>query len=229
MEREGRAVRVRFLSASELGIADPPDGVQCGRAIRDFCRNESIPLVLIDGPQGWKSRTSTLKHARVCERLLNTPGKTGPEGITMPRPYAPFIRFSIAVFAELVRQGAAMVLEPTVRLRTNGLLAAESFPYAAWRKLGIRPLPAKGKCKHSDLGDRLRTLKGIFGFEVAGELTHDGLQAVVGGLGGVAILTGDTAGYVAEGVPPRFEDGVIVEGFIVSPLRPAESRTQCPD
>ncbi|PYV11536.1 MAG: hypothetical protein DMG23_04120 [Acidobacteria bacterium] len=67
MEREGRAVRVRFLSASELGIADPPDGVQCGRAIRDFCRNESIPLVLIDGPQGWKSRTSTLKHARVCE------------------------------------------------------------------------------------------------------------------------------------------------------------------
>ncbi|MGH6628341.1 MAG: hypothetical protein ACREB3_01260, partial [Burkholderiales bacterium] len=56
-----------------------------------------------------------------------------------------------------------------------------------------------------------------FHFRWEGCLTHDGLQALVAGLAGVAILSGNAARYIAVGVPPKMDNDVVVEGYIVCP------------
>jgi hypothetical protein len=60
-------------------------------------------------------------------------------------------------------------------------------------------------------------LQRLAGLQVLKRPTHDELCALVAGLAGVAILAGDTNGYVAEGAPPKVIGGVRVEGFIVNP------------
>ena len=49
---------------------------------------------------------------------------------------------------------------------------------------------------------------------------HDQLQAIVGGLAGLAIEARDSAGAQIVGNPPRREDGHWREGFIVLPVAP---------
>jgi hypothetical protein len=49
-------------------------------ALYDFCRRENVSILLLDGPQGWKSPQAGIPDMRICERVLNTPGKVGEIG-----------------------------------------------------------------------------------------------------------------------------------------------------
>ncbi len=51
-------------------------------------------MLLLDGPQGWKSPQTGIPDIRICERVLNTPGKTGEIGEDKPITYLNFIYFS---------------------------------------------------------------------------------------------------------------------------------------
>lgn len=206
-----------YLRPEQLGLADPPVAIAAADAIYELCVKEGIRLVILDGPQGWKDPASGLAHSRLCERIVNAPAKTGTVGQVKPASYLRFVEFSIAIFARLVKRGAALAESPVIQLPREKLLVVESLPLSAWRKLKIPALPAKAKSTMSDCENRFEELKRRVGPNLAMPSSHDELQALVAGLGGIAVLAQDHDGYVAEGAPPFEHKGVWVEGFIVNP------------
>ena len=216
-EKHGRIASCSFPKPSQLRLADPPDAAPIAAAILKFCLRESIRVFLLDGPQGWKNPTNGLKHSRLCERILNTPAKTGTLGQVKPINYTKFVEFSIGVFAHLIAAGALLAVDRSIEPIADGLLVLESFPRSAWRKLKITPLPAKAKATPSDCEERFGELAGRYGLNPELHPSHDQLQALVAGLAGIAIVGQKHDGYVAEGASPFQHDGHWVEGFIVNP------------
>jgi hypothetical protein len=220
-EKQGRAGKVRFVDPDlELGLPKCPklEPARCAEAIWSFCEKQTINVLLLDGPQGWKDPSSKLPFSRQCEKLWKAPGKMGLCGQAKPRSFATFGRFSIDLFARLTQRGAQLVAEPCVAVPSGQILVVESFPTSAWRELRILPLPAKRrKVGDEERKIRLQILESLFGFRAPRLPNHDELQALVAGLAGIAILAGDPSGYLALGEPARQVDNVNVEGFIVNP------------
>jgi hypothetical protein len=200
------------------GSAQAPTPDHTADVVIDMCRRFDASLLVLDGPQGWKDRLNGLAHSRICERTLNAPAKTGLPGNTKPANYLRFIEFAIQVFDALHRRGWGR-FDPTT-WRPGDSAVIESLPLAAWRSLGLRCLPAKRKARGNDILDGLQSLVNACVVDSACPTpTHDQLQAIVGGLGGLGILTGDKRRYTAVGAPPLIIDGVWREGYIVNPVR----------
>ena len=217
-EDRGIVKEFNFLQPSQLGLADPPVPALFGEAIYSFCVDEGVRLLILDGPQGWKDPGSELVHCRRCERILNAPAKTGIAGQVKPANYIRFVEFSISVFRELVERGALLARSPRIEPPSDRLLVLESLPLSAWRKLRIPPLPAKARATEADCEERFAAVAKLFGLKSNRRPSHDELQALIAGLGGVAILGGNVHGYLAEGSPPFRHEGSWVEGFIVNPV-----------
>jgi hypothetical protein len=216
LESARKGFAARALAARELGLPDPPSPAALAARLADVCAHLAITTVLLDGPQAWKRPDNGLAHSRVCERLLNTPGKTGLPGCAKPGGYLPFIGFSVTVFEELVSRGVALWSgRPAPRV------VMESFPSSAWRQLGVAPLPAKSRSRAEHLEQATRALRRLFPLRVPDGLSHDELQALVSGVAGVAVARGSAGGYTAAGVEPSLLDGTWREGFIVNPSREA--------
>ncbi len=75
----------------------------------------------------------------------------------------------------------------------------------------------------SDLAEAYAALRSLIPFTTNRPPNHDQLQAIVGGLPGLALEERNTAGARIVGQPPRREDGHWREGFIALPLPPARS------
>jgi hypothetical protein len=217
-ERQCQIGSLTFLKPSELGLVDPPDSASIGAAIFKFCSAERIHLLLLDGPQGWKDPANKLVHSRVCERILNTPAKTGTFGQVKPANYTQFVKFSTAVFANLIACGATLATNVIIKPVPDWLLVLESFPLSAWRKLKIAPLPAKSKATPTDCENKCCELVRHVGLDCKLRPSHDELQAFVAGIAGIAIVERKDDGYIAEGAPPFQHDGHWVEGLIVNPV-----------
>lgn len=211
LEAAGCGVEVAFRQIRASGRPTPDTTAQ---RILDLAEETGAEVLLLDGPQGWKDPASPYPHSRVCERILNTPAKTGLPGQVKPANYAPFVEFSIAVFDRLQALGW-----PRYR-GTEGTAhhtSVESFPLSAWRSLGLKILPAKQKATGQDIDQRLETLAGQFNLRMPGVPNHDELQAIVSGLAGLALLRGDAEGVRLEGVAPFELEGTMREGYIVNP------------
>jgi hypothetical protein len=217
-EDRGAVTAYDFLQPSRLGLSDPPVPGVFAKAIHAFCLDEGISLLILDGPQGWKDPSSTLVHCRRCERILNAPAKTGIVGQVKPANYTRFVEFSIAIFANLTEREALLATGPSIAPPVDRLLVLESLPLSAWRKLKIPPLPAKARATVADCEERFAALTTLFRLKPKRRASHDELQALIAGLGGVAILGGNCGGYLAEGSPPFRHEGSWVEGFIVNPV-----------
>jgi hypothetical protein len=108
-------------------------------------------------------------------------------------------------------------------------ILVESYPHAAWKSLGLKPLPAKRRARVSDLAEAYGALRALIPFTTNRPPNHDQLQAIVGGLPGLdmglALEEHNPARVRIVGNPPRREEGHWREGFIVLPVppRPAES------
>ena len=63
----------------------------------------------------------------------------------------------------------------------------ESYPYAAWKSLGLKPLPAKGRTRVIDLAEAYAALRSVVPLTTNRPPNHDQLQAIVGGLPGLAL------------------------------------------
>jgi hypothetical protein len=193
--------------------------VLAGR-LNHLCGVRGIRVLMLDGPQAWKSRSNGLEHARVSERQLNTAAKTGLPGMVKPATYRRFAEFCVDVYDALCRRGWKRLASSERPGEGPERVLVESYPYAAWKALGIRPLPSKRRSRVSDLAESMLALQAVMSLTVNRPPNHDQLQAIVGGLPGLALEARDAAAVRIVGSAPRREDGQWREGYIVLPVPP---------
>ncbi|UCF61363.1 MAG: DUF429 domain-containing protein [Anaerolineaceae bacterium] len=209
---------VQFIKADDLAVSDPPTSEGFATALTAFCDREGVSVLLLDGPQGWREPKSQIEHMRLCERVLNTPGKTGVIGSVKPKTYLPYIQFSIELFHQLRVMHDWELLASNWNERPWKRWVVESFPTAAWRTLGLKRLPAKSKCTSDNLATWRDVLSDVTGLKLPAVLTHDELQAAVVLPVGRAIVKGKEDGVILAGVDPYLsKEGVILEGLIANP------------
>lgn len=227
--RDYRDVGVVVLTQSTARIAIERIPVQLGGApnpealaafLVQLAARRGASLLLLDGPQGWKDPANGLIHSRVCERVLNTPAKTGLPGSVKPANYTPFVSFSIRVFDALADLGWSRF---SCAKASVDRTCVESFPFSAWRALGIPSLPSKAKARRQALSDRVASLRSLFPLDHLDSPTHDELQALVSGLAGLALERGEISSVAVVGTAPFLLDGSVREGYIVNPLAPVRS------
>ncbi|MGA2350901.1 MAG: hypothetical protein ABSF70_10745 [Terracidiphilus sp.] len=192
--------------------------------LNQLCVTRNIRVLMLDGPQAWKSGSNGLEHSRVSERQLNTAAKTGLPGMVKPLTYRPFAEFCLDVYDALCRRGWRRLDtrdQPTPTQEQNQeRVLVESYPHAAWKSLGLKPLPSKRKARVSDLAEAFGALRSLIPLNVDRPPNHDQLQAIVGGLPGLALEERNATGARIVGTAPRREEGHWREGFIVLPLPP---------
>ncbi len=205
-----------FITTDRLALEDPPQASAYASALHRFCLEEDVQVLLLDGPQAWRHPSSPIEHMRLCERVLNTPGKTGLPGTAKPRTYLPFIRFSIEVFDQLREHGWSL-LDMSHLGHPAQRLAIECFPSYSWRTLGLRKLPAKGRVGAAEIEIFRESLADRTGYKLPRGLTHDQLQAAAVLPVGEALLRGDLQAIIMAGIDPIIEGGTAYEGWIPLP------------
>ena len=179
-----------------------------------------IRAIVLNGPQAWKSGANGLEHARISERQLNTSAKAGLPGIVMPKTYRAFAEFCMDVYDGLCRRGWRRLSSQGQPAPLEDRVLIESCPHAAWKSLGLKPLCSKRRARVSDLAEAYAALSAVVPITTNRPPTHDQLQAIVGGLSGLAIAERNLAAVRIVGDAPRREQGHWREGFIVLPLAP---------
>ena len=210
-------VSVEFIEASGFGLSGRPrvDGVS--RWLAELASSYEADVIFIDGPQGWKDPSNGHMHARVCERELATPGKTGLPGLVKPGSWTRMAEFSIDLFDALGDCGFQR-LHNAEEFRPCRKLAIESFPTSAWRSLGLKKLPGKGRTSTSQLASCTAALSSLIRLILARQPSHDELQALVAGLAGLPLLGHNLIETKLFGSKPVRLDGTWREGFIVNPI-----------
>ena len=198
----------------------PVDANTLAGRLNHLCGVRGINVMLLDGPQAWKSRSNGLEHSRVSERQLNTSAKTGLPGMVKPVTYRAFAEFCLDVYDALCRRGWRRLETREQPGSPPERVLVESYPHAAWKSLDLKPLPSKRRSKVSDLAEAYGALRALIPITVNRPPNHDQLQAIVGGLPGLALAERNTAAARIVGKPPRREDGHWREGFIVLPVPP---------
>jgi len=200
--------------------AGPVDANVLAGRLNHLCGARGIRVLMLDGPQAWKSRNNGLEHARVSERRLNTAAKTGLPGVVKPVTYRAFAEFCVDVYDALCRRGWRRLETKDQPGSPQERILVESYPHAAWKSLGIRPLPSRRRARVSDLAEAFAALKAVIPVAVNRPPNHDQLQAIVGGLPGLALEEHNAGGAYIVGKPPRREEGHWREGYIVLPVAP---------
>jgi len=201
----------------------PVDANILAGRLNHLCAVRGIRVIMLDGPQAWKSRSNGLEHSRVSERQLNTAAKTGLPGMVKPVTYRAFAVFCLDVYDALCRRGWRRLDTPAQHGSPPERVLVESYPHAAWKSLGLKPLPSKRRARVSDLAEAYAALRSLIPITTNRPPYHDQLQAIVGGLPGLALEEHNTAAARIVGNPPRREDGHWREGFIVLPVPPTQS------
>jgi len=105
------------------------------------------------------------------------------------------------VYDALCRRGWRRLETSEQPGKVHARVLVESYPYAAWKALGLKPLPSKKRARVSDLAEAYGALRQLIPFTTSRPPNHDQLQAIVGGLAGLSLEARDAAG--AQIVGPR--------------------------
>jgi hypothetical protein len=213
------------LNPEQEGERGPVDANVLAGLLNHMAAVRGIQVMMLDGPQAWKSQDNGCEHARVSEHQLNTAAKTGLPGMVKPLTYRPFAEFCLDVYDALCRRGWRRLATREQPGTGPERVLVESYPHAAWKALGLKPLPSKRRTKVSDLAEAYAALRQVMPIAIDRPPNHDQLQAIVGGLAGLALEARDAAGAQIVGNPPRREDGHWREGFIVLPTAPVAPPT----
>ncbi len=147
-------IACEIIPSIELGLDSdlapgPVDAKILAGRLNHLCAKRGIRVMMLDGPQAWKSGTNGLDHARASERQLNTAAKTGLSGMVKPATYQPFAEFCLEVYEALCRRGWRRLETPdqpgSPQDHKQERVLVESYPFAAWKSLGIKPLPSTRK------------------------------------------------------------------------------------
>jgi len=205
------------LSGYKAPRVDP--NILAGR-LNHLCNVRGIRIILLDGPQAWKSKNNSNPFARASERQLNTAAKTGLPGMVKPVSMRAYAEFCLDVYDALGRRGWRRLDAKGEPGSALDRVLIESNPIAAWKALDIKPLPSKRKTRVIDLAERYGALRSLIPLNADRPPNHDQLQAIVAGLPGLALDEHNTAGVRIVGNPPRREEGHWREGYIVLPVPP---------
>lgn len=212
-----------------------PPVVELALRLNEISEDREVNVLMLDGPQAWKAEDNGNTVCRASERELNTAAKTGLPGTVLPGTYERFVGYCLALYDALARLGWQRLTTRENPSGFGGKVLVESYPFAAWKSLGIKPLPSKRKCRVSDLAEAWAALTEILPITASQPPNHDQMQAIVGGLPGLSISEGlhhqvtveaglagsrIVSGSRIVGLPPRQEGGHWREGFIVLPVRP---------
>ena len=221
LEQKGALIHCEIIRWQD---PTPPPVVELALRLNTLCLEHNAGVLMLDGPQAWKSEDNAHPFCRVSERELNTSAKTGLPGTVLPGTYERFVGYCLALYDALGRLGWQRLAtrEHAETLPENILV--ESYPHAAWKSLGIPPLPAKRKCRVSHLAEAYAALTALLPVTTSQPPNHDQLQAIVGGLPGLAIEQRTGMGTRIVGEAPRREGGYWREGFIAVPVPPPPSR-----
>lgn len=205
----------------EPGLPDPPHPHTLADWLHDLAQQHHVGGIAIDGPLGWKAPDTDAPHCRVSEKQVRAPGKTGlpPDGVK-PRNYLAFTAFSIALFERFTTVFGYRLPGDEADTAPDVPFVTETFPTAAWRALGLAPLPGKGRTSEIELRDAVARLRAQIPLVLDGAPTHDQLQAVIGGLAPLAWAQGARGRVTLAGLPPRRLDGRWCEGYIMVPGDP---------
>ena len=213
-----RPIACEIIPWNDPGTVDA--NTLAGR-LNHLCNLQDIRILMLSGPQAWKSSSNGLKYARVSEQQLNTVAKTGLPGMVSPLTHRPFAEFCLDLYDALCRRGwQRLATREQPGLQSQERLLVESAPHAAWKSMGLKPLPTKRKARVSDLAEAYAALREQVNFTTNRPPNHDQLQAIVAGLAGLALEEHSTSGARIVGTPPRREEGHWREGFIVLPTPP---------
>lgn len=211
LEAHDDRIVARIIDAD---LPDPPHPHAFADWLHALAARHDVAGIAIDGPLGWKAPGTEAEHCRMSEKAVRAPGKTGlpPDGVK-PRNYLAFTEFSIALFARLTGHYGYTLpgAEPAARFVT------ETFPTAAWRSLGLVPVPGKGRTPPAELEAAVVRLGARVPLGLDRAPTHDQLQAVVGGLAPLAWAEGQHDRVTLAGLPPHRLDGSWREGYIMIP------------
>jgi hypothetical protein len=219
----------------------PPPVVELALRLNQLAVERGVGVLMLDGPQAWKADGDGLEFSRVSEHELNTSAKTGLPGVVLPGTYERFVGYCLALYDALARLGWQRLASRDQRGRLPDRILVESYPHAAWKSLGLKPLPAKRGCRVSDLAEAWAALTNLLPITSSQPPNHDQMQAIVGGLPGLALedraeadakvraaaAAADTGAMGADavltgsrivGIPPSWEGGHWREGFIVLPI-----------
>lgn len=210
--------QVSLVLPDELGLSGEPQVAPLAAALDAFCTRERVSVLLLDGPQGWRHPASQIEHMRLCERVLNTPCKTGTVGLVKPRTYQNYVQFCIDLFATLRLEYGWKLLTQQWNRKRSARWIVESFPSAAWPMMGLPKLPAKSKTKKTQIETWAQNLSAITGLELPSKLTHDQLQSIVVLPAGRAIAENKPDEVILSGTDPfTTKEGDILEGWIANP------------
>src|SRR5579884_3727058 len=135
----------RGLVQCEIMMWNEPGAVEAevlaGR-LNHLCNIRGIQILMLDGPQAWKSPDNGHLHARASETELNTAAKTGLPGMVKPATYRNFAEFCVDVYDALCRRGWRRLATQEQPSSGPERVLVESYPHAAWRSLGLKPLPS---------------------------------------------------------------------------------------
>jgi hypothetical protein len=228
LEQKGPLIACEIIRWQD---ATPPPVVELALRLNTLCVERNARVLMLDGPQAWKSEDNGEAFCRVSERELNTSAKTGLPGTVLPGTYERFVGYCLALYDALSRLGWQRLATREQPENSQRKILVESYPHAAWKSLGIPPLPAKRRCKVSHLAEAYAALTTLLPITTSQPPNQDQLQAIVGGLPGLAIeqrnlnlndgLNSKTnLGTKIVGQPPHCEGGFWREGFIAVPLPP---------
>jgi len=180
----------------DLPLTGTPHPGQLADWLHETARTHAVAGLCIDGPLGWKAPDTESLHCRLSEKAVRAPGKTGlpPDGVK-PRSYLAFTAFSIALFERLTMQ-------------------------LGYRLPGTDGEANASKTRPHDLEAAVHRFEqgtGIAITPAVTPLTHDQLQAVVGGVAGVRWASGDHDAVTLAGAAPFRLDGSWREGYIMIP------------
>ncbi|MGA9531161.1 MAG: hypothetical protein WBR18_00420 [Anaerolineales bacterium] len=204
-----------FPTPAELGLQDPPEAPALAQALNQFAQARGVTSILLDGSQGWRHPSSPIEYMRLCERVVNTPGKTGVPGTTRPGTYLSYVTFSIDVFAHLRSSGWSLLTHDWADKRRQRWVV-EVFPSVAWSLLGMDRLPSKSKVGKK-LAPWRKRLSRATGYALPAKLTHDQLQAAIVLPLGTSLSERRRDLVLLAGVDPIIEDDIVYEGLIASP------------
>ena len=216
-----RGRKISFPSPADLKLEGKPLAWDFAQALDQFCNKENVTVLMIDGPQGWKSPKTKIEHMRLCERVLNTPGKTGIIGSVKPSTFLRYITFSINLFHILRVDFDWSLLSEDWFNRPKRRWIVESFPSSAWRTLGLEKLPGKSKTNPKQLKTWMNDLRMMTNYNLPEKLSHDQIQATVVLPAGQALVQRKPERVVLTGMDPIVKrSGDVLEGWIVNPAFP---------
>jgi hypothetical protein len=166
--------------------AFPPPVVELALRLNTLCLERSVGVLMLDGPQAWDSAHPPENASARDDR--------GAGGVPLSGSYERFAGYCLALYEALARLGWQRLSgrEPFKSGTSDGSgaprkILVESYPQAAWKSLGIAPLPPKRECRVSDLAVAYSALTALLPIKTSQPPNHDQLQAIAGGLPGLAI------------------------------------------